>query len=170
MHNIFQPLIINHNMTNFILGTGLICLIVLFFAWLSGRGKSSDRRSALESIACSLISMSRHKAEETAEDIRTPGVVKTEALQEVDDAIRALKTSYKRGQVEMRTALQRLQEDVLPQLKDAPGKLEGKARKFKEMYLRSVESGHPLELHKANAVRALEHKAKALENIKRAEK
>lgn len=63
-------------------------------------------------------------------------------MQEVNDAIRNLKRSYQEGQTNMRVALTKLKEQILPNLRDQPGKLEGKARKAKKDYQASVEKGN----------------------------
>lgn len=90
-------------------------------------------------------------------------------MQEVNDAIRNLKRSYQEGQTNMRVALTKLKEQILPNLRDQPGKLEGKARKAKKDYQASVEKGTPIETHKQNAIKYLQLKNKAVNNIKRTE-
>lgn len=101
--------------------------------------------------------------------IRTATVLKDEALQEVNRAISNLKSTYTKNQTDMRVALKKLQEQVLPNLKDQPGTLEGKARKAKKDYQSSVEKGTPIEAHKQNAIKYLQLKNKAMVNIKRTE-
>lgn len=90
-------------------------------------------------------------------------------MQEVNDAIRNLKQSYQDGQTNMRVALKKLKEEILPNLKDQPGKLEGKARKAKKDYQASVDKGTPIEAYKQNALKYLQLKNKAVTNIKRTE-
>lgn len=157
-------------MLNFIAAAALLIAAVLAWSWMTGRKKASDRRSAMETIACSIATIFRSKTEETAEAVRSTGVVKEEAMHEVEDAISSLKSSFMKSQKEMRLALENLRSTVIPELKDKPGSLEAKARKYKDLYEKSVQAGRPLELHKSNAMKALQHKAKALANIKTAEK
>ena len=123
----------------------------------------------MEKIACSLFSIFRRNVDDAASSLRTARVMKDEAMQEVNDAIRNLKKSYQEGQVNMKSALKKLQEEILPNLKDQPGKLEGKARKAKKDYEASVDNGHPIEAHKQNALKYLQLKNKAVNNIKRTE-
>lgn len=147
----------------------VLVLLTLVFKYFTGKNKTSDQRSSMEKIACSLFSIFRSNVDNAANSLRTARVMKEEALQEVNDAIRNLKKSYEDGQVSMKVALKTLQETTLPNLKDQPGKLEGKARKAKKDYQASVDKGTPIEAHKQNAIKYLQLKNKALTNIKRTE-
>ena len=146
-----------------------LVLLTLVFKYFTGKGKPSNQRSSTEKIACSLFSIFRSNVDDAANSLRTARVMKEEALQEVNDAIRNLKKSYEDGQVSMKVALKTLQETTLPNLKDQPGKLEGKARKAKKDYQASVDKGTPIEAYKQNAIKYLQLKNKALNNIKRTE-
>lgn len=148
----------------------ILAFVILKFKHLTGKSKPSEQRSALEKIACSLFVQARAQAEDAARSIRTSRVMKTEALQEVNDAMSRLDSSYKENMVSLKTALTQLKEVTLPKLKDTPGKMEGKARKAKKDYEKSVEKGTPIEAYKSNAIKYLQHKNKALEDIKKAEK
>ena len=147
----------------------LLFIVVLLFKFLTGKGKPSTERSSMEKIACALFSIFRKNVDDAANSLRTARVMKEEAMQEVNDAIKNLKHSYQEGQVNMKSALKKLQEEILPNLKDQPGKLEGKARKAKKDYEASVGNGHPIEAHKQNALKYLQLKNKAVNNIKRTE-
>ena len=155
---------------NIILGVVALLLLIIVIKFITGKGKPSDRRTGMEKIACTLFSIFRKNTEDVARGLRTAKVMKDEALQEVTDALNRLESSYREGQISMKTALKRLKEEILPDLKDKPGSLEAKARKYKKQYQESIEAGHPIEAHKQNAIKALQHKAKALESIKKAEK
>lgn len=146
-----------------------LALLTLVFKYFTGKGKPSNQRSSTEKIACALFSIFRSNVDDAANSLRTARVMKEEAIQEVNDAIRNLKKSYEDGQVSMKVALKTLQETTLPNLKDQPGKLEGKARKAKKDYQASVDKGTPIEAHKQNAIKYLQLKNKALTNIKRTE-
>lgn len=148
----------------------IVVLLVLKFKHLTGKVKPAEQRSALEKIACSIFVKARAQAEDAARSIRTARVMKTEALQEVNDALANLQSSYKSNMISLKTALKTMEEQTLPRLKDTPGKLEARARKSKKDYEASVEKGTPIEAYKANAIKYLQHKNKALEDIKRAEK
>lgn len=156
--------------TTVILVLVLIVVLFLLFKYLTGRKKPSDQRSAWEKIACSLFVISRKNVEDAANNLRTARVMKTEALQEVDDAMSSLQSSYKENMISLKTALKQMSEVTLPKLKDQPGKLEAKARKAKKDYQASVDKGSPIEAHKNNAKRYLQLKNEALENIKKSEK
>lgn len=147
----------------------LLLVVLLLFKFLTGKGKSSSERSSMENIACSIFSIFRKNVDNAAQSLRTARVMKDEAMQEVNDAIRNLKRSYQEGQINMKTALKKLKEEILPNLKDQPGKLEGKARKAKKDYEASVEKGTPIEAHKQNALKYLQLKNKAVANIRRTE-
>lgn len=123
----------------------------------------------MEKIACSLFSIFRRNVDEAANSLRSARVMRDEAMQEVNDAIRNLKQSYAEGQTNMKVALKKLQEEILPNLKDQPGKLEGRARKAKKDYQESVDKGTPIEAYKQNALKYLQLKNKAVNNIKRTE-
>ena len=147
----------------------VLILLTLVFKYFTGKSKPSNQRSSTEKIACSLFSIFRSNVDDAANSLRTARVMKEEAIQEVNDAIRNLKKSYEDGQVSMKVALKTLKETTLPNLKDQPGKLEGKARKAKKDYQASVDKGTPIEAHKQNAIKYLQLKNKALVNIKRTE-
>lgn len=123
----------------------------------------------MEKIACSLFSIFRRNVDEAANSLRSARVMRDEAMQEVNDAIRNLKQSYAEGQTNMKVTLKKLQEEILPNLKDQPGKLEGRARKAKKDYQASVDKGTPIEAYKQNALKYLQLKNKAVNNIKRTE-
>lgn len=142
---------------------------ILVFKYMSGKSKPSDQRSSFEKLACAMFSIFRGHVDDATNSIRSARVLKQEAMQEVNDAIRTLKSSYQEGQTNMRMALKKLQDEVLPNLKDQPGKLEGKARKAKADYQLSVDKGSPIEAYKQNAIKYLQLKAKAKNNIKRTE-
>lgn len=146
-----------------------LLLVVLLFKFFTGRGKPSDQRTSFEKLACSLFSIFMKNVDDLNNSIRTATVLKDEALQEVNRAISNLKSTYTKNQTDMRVALKKLQEQVLPNLKDQPGTLEGKARKAKKDYQASVEKGTPIEAHKQNAIKYLQLKNKAMVNIKRTE-
>ena len=146
-----------------------LLLIVLLFKFFTGKGKPSDQRTSFEKLACSLFSIFMKNVDDLNNSIRTATVLKDEALQEVNRAISNLKSTYTKNQTDMRVALKKLQEQVLPNLKDQPGTLEGKARKAKKDYQASVEKGTPIEAHKQNAIKYLQLKNKAMVNIKRTE-
>ena len=146
-----------------------LLLVVLLFKFFTGKGKPSDQRTSFEKLACSLFSIFMKNVDDLNNSIRTATVLKDEALQEVNRAISNLKSTYTKNQTDMRVALKKLQEQVLPNLKDQPGTLEGKARKAKKDYQASVEKGTPIEAHKQNAIKYLQLKNKALVNIKRTE-
>lgn len=147
---------------------GLI-LLILVIKYMTGRHKPSTERSAMEKLSCTLFTMFRRNVEDVTNSVRTATVMRDEAMQEVNDAIRNLKQSYQEGQTNMRVALNKLKTEILPNLKDQPGKLEGKARKAKKDYEASVEKGTPIEMHKQNALKYLQLKNKAVNNIKRTE-
>lgn len=155
------------------LSTILIVLSVLFLLlwakYFVGKNKPSQERSSMEKIACSLFSIFRRNVDEAANSLRSARVMRDEAMQEVNDAIRNLKQSYAEGQTNMKVALKKLQEEILPNLKDQPGKLEGRARKAKKDYQASVDKGTPIEAYKQNALKYLQLKNKAVNNIKRTE-
>ena len=146
-----------------------LLLVVLLFKFFTGKGKPSDQRTSFEKLACSLFSIFMKNVDDLNNSIRTATVLKDEALQEVNRAISNLKSTYTKNQTDMRVALKKLQEQVLPNLKDQPGTLEGKARKAKKDYQASVEKGTPIEAHKQNAIKYLQLKNKAMINIKRTE-
>ena len=146
-----------------------LLLVVLLFKFFTGKGKPSDQRTSFEKLACSLFSIFMKNVDDLNNSIRTATVLKDEALQEVNRAILNLKSTYTKNQTDMRVALKKLQEQVLPKLKDQPGTLEGKARKAKKDYQASVEKGTPIEAHKQNAIKYLQLKNKAMVNIKRTE-
>ena len=146
-----------------------LLLVVLLFKFFTGKGKPSDQRTSFEKLACSLFSIFMKNVDDLNNSIRTATVLKDEALQEVNRAILNLKSTYTKNQTDMRVALKKLQEQVLPNLKDQPGTLEGKARKAKKDYQASVEKGTPIEAHKQNAIKYLQLKNKAMVNIKRTE-
>ena len=146
-----------------------LLLVVLLFKFFTGKGKPSDQRTSFEKLACSLFSIFMKNIDDLNNSIRTATVLKDEALQEVNRAISNLKSTYTKNQTDMRVALKKLQEQVLPNLKDQPGTLEGKARKAKKDYQASVEKGTPIEAHKQNAIKYLQLKNKAMVNIKRTE-
>lgn len=156
--------------TNLIIGAAVFIFFVLIYGYLTGKGKPSNERSAIQSLGCSIMTIFNSNLKDTAHAVRSARVMKEEALQEVNRAIDNLKKSFKEGQTNMRIALKKLQDEILPTLKDQPGTLEAKARRFKKKYEESVSAGHPIEAHKQNALKSLQHKAKAMENIKRAEK
>lgn len=147
----------------------LVVFLILLFKFFTGKSKPSQNRSSLEKIACSLFSIFKTNVDDAATALRSARVMKNEALQEVNDAIKKLKQSYSEGQTNMRIALKKLQDEILPNLKDQPGKLEGKARKAKKNYQASVDKGTPIEAHKQNALKYLQLKNKAMANIKRTE-
>lgn len=153
--------------------TILIVLSVLFLLlwakYFVGKNKPSQERSSMEKIACSLFSIFRRNVDEAANSLRSARVMRDEAMQEVNDAIRNLKQSYAEGQTNMKVTLKKLQEEILPNLKDQPGKLEGRARKAKKDYQASVDKGTPIEAYKQNALKYLQLKNKAVNNIKRTE-
>lgn len=151
--------------------SSIAIIVVLFFVfkYFTGKNKPSQERSSFEKIACSIFSIFRRNVDDAASSIRTARVMKDEALQEVNDAIKNLKTSYQDGQVNMKITLKKLKDEILPKLKDQPGKLEGKARKAKNDYQSSIERGTPIEDYKQNAIKYLQLKNKALSNIKRTE-
>ena len=146
-----------------------LLLVVLLFKFFTGKGKPSDQRTSFEKLACSLFSIFMKNVDDLNNSIRTATVLQDEALQEVTRAISNLKSTYTKNQTDMRVALKKLQEQVLPNLKDQPGTLEGKARKAKKDYQSSVEKGTPIEAHKQNAIKYLQLKNKAMVNIKRTE-
>lgn len=153
-----------------IIGTIILVLILfLLFKYFTGKSKPSQERSSMEKIACSLFSIFRKNIDDAATSLRSARVMREEAMQEVNDAIRNLKQSYQDGQTNMRVALKKLKEEILPNLKDQPGKLEGKARKAKKDYQASVDKGTPIEAYKQNALKYLQLKNKAVTNIKRTE-
>lgn len=154
---------------NVILGVTVFVLVCLFICFLTGKGKPSDQRSTFEKLACTVFSIFMKNVDDATNSLRTARVMKDEALREVNEAIRNLKQSYKEGQVNMQIALRKLNDEILPNLKDQPGKLESKARKAKNDYQKSVESGTPIEAYKENALKYLSLKNKAMTNIKRAE-
>lgn len=146
-----------------------VILLILIFKFFTGKNKPSRDRTSMEKIACSIFSIFRSNVDDAANSLRSARVMRDEAMQEVNDAIRNLKNSYQQGQANMRIALKKLKEDILPGLRDQPGKLEGKARKAKKDYEASVEKGTPIEAHKQNALKYLQLKNKATNNIKRTE-
>lgn len=146
-----------------------VILLVLIFKYFTGKNKPSQNRSSVEKIACSLFSIFRGNVDDAANSLRSARVMRTEAMQEVNTAIRNLKSSYQEGQTNMRITLAKLRDEVLPNLRDQPGKLEGKARKSKKDYQASVEKGNAIEMYKQNAIKYLQLKNKATANIKRTE-
>lgn len=156
-------------MVTAILTVVAVILLILVFKYFTGKSKPSQNRSSMEKIACSLFSIFRRNVDDAANSLRNARVMRDEAMQEVNDAIRNLKRSYQEGQTNMRVALTKLKEQILPNLRDQPGKLEGKARKAKKDYQASVEKGTPIETHKQNAIKYLQLKNKAVNNIKRTE-
>lgn len=152
-----------------ICGIILVICIIMLVKYFIGKDKPSSERSGLEKIACALFCIFKKNTEDVARSIRSPRIMREEALQEVNNAILNLKNSYQEGQTNMRVALKRLQENILPNLKDQPGTLEGKARKAKKDYQVSVEKGTPIEAYKQNALKYLQLKNKAINNIKRTE-
>lgn len=157
-------------MVTVILSVAVILVLLLLFKYFTGKSKPSESRSALERIACSIFVIFRSNTEDAARSIRSARVMKAEALQEVNDALSNLQSSYRDNRIALKTALKQLDETTIPKLRDMPGKLEAKARKAKKDYLESVEKGNPIEAYKMNAKKFLQHKAKAVEDIKRAEK
>lgn len=143
----------------------IIVVGILYFAHLTGSKKSNNQRSILERIACSLWVKGRQQGSEVADAIRTDAVIKEEAMQQIDDAQKALDKEYEDGQVEIKTTLKELQEQTLPELRDQPGILEQKARKAKQNYEESVKRGRPIQMHRANAIMILEMKEQAFEDI-----
>lgn len=123
-----------------------VILLILVFKYFTGKSKPSQNRSSMEKIACSLFSIFRRNVDDAANSLRSARVMRDEAMQEVSDAIRNLKSSYQQGQTNMRVALRKLKEEILPNLRDQPGKLEGKARKAKKDYQASVEKALRLKL------------------------
>lgn len=153
-----------------LIGTIVVALLlILVFKYFTGKSKPSQNRSSMEKIACSLFSIFRRNVDDAANSLRSARVMRDEAMQEVSDAIRNLKSSYQQGQTNMRVALNKLKNEILPNLRDQPGKLEGKARKAKKDYQASVEKGTPIEAYKQNAIKYLQLKNKATMNIKRTE-
>ena len=147
----------------------ILVLILLFKGWV-GKKKPSEQRTSMEKLACSLFSIGRGHVEDAATSLRTARVMKREALQEIDDAIRNLNSGFKENMISLKTALKTLTEENLPKLRDLPGSLEAKARKAKKDYEVSVSKGTPIETHKNNAKKYLSLKSKAMEDIKRSEK
>lgn len=152
-------------MLNIVLGILLVLVIILVIKYFTGKGKVAERRSGLERIACSIGTIFRRNVDDAASSIRTARVMKDEAKQEVNDALNALDRNYNSNQVALRVALKTLTETTLPKLNDMPGRLEASARKAKEEYKKSVESGNPIEAYKQNAYKFLQHKKDALNNI-----
>lgn len=134
------------------------------------RKKPSDQRSSFEKILCSIFSIGRGHMEDAEKSLRTCRVMKREALQEVDDAIRNLNTGFRENWISLKTALKTLTEESLPKLRDLPGSLEAKARKAKKDYESSVAKGTPIEAYKDNAKKYLTMKAKAMSDIQKSEK
>lgn len=159
-----------------ILGALILLAVFLMFKAFTGKSKPSDQRSGWEKIACSLLVIGRKNVNDVANGIRTSRVMKEEAIQEVDEAIRNLNSSYKENIISLKLALKQMKGNddgtggQLAKLKDQPGKLEAKARKAKKDYEASVAKGTPIETHKNNAKKYLQMKAKAMEDIKRCEK
>lgn len=153
-----------------IIGVVVVIFLILLVKYFTGKGKPSNQRTTLEKLACTIFSIFKGHVKDATNTIRTATVMKQEAMQELDEAVRKLEESYAKGQTEMRTALKNLQDDVLPNLKDKPGMLEGKARNNKKLYQESVNKGTPIEAYKQNAIRFIQMKLKASENIKRTEK
>lgn len=145
-------------------------IVVLLFLYLKGKNKPSSQRSALEKIVCSLFSIFRTNLEETADAIRTPMVLKNEAMQEVEDALKKLEDTYKKGQLEMRSALKTLKEITLPNAKEQPGINNAKAKSYKNKYQESIDKGTPIIAYKETAIKALKAKELALANIAKIEK
>ena len=149
----------------------LLVIIYMFIKYKTGKSKTSDQRSSMEQLACSFGTMFRKNAREAARASRTPQIMKEEAMQEVDDALRALENSYKESRFQLKLVLKNLKETQLPKLKDDPGKLEGKARMAKKKWEESKSSeGGEIVKYKENAIRFLDMKKTATERIKQVEK
>lgn len=142
----------------------------LLFKYFTGKSKKVEQRSAMESIACSVFTIWRKNTEDAAKSIRTVRVIRDEALQEVNDAIRSLNDTYLQNMTSLRTTRKTLEETTIPNLRNLPGNLEAKAKESKKKYLESVESGHPIEAYKQTSYKYLNHKKQALLNIEKAEK
>lgn len=147
----------------------LVCIAILFIAYLVGKNRPSQDRSTIEKLACTLFGIFNRKVERATESIRTASVVKEEALSEIDNALRNLEKSYKDSQFEMRKALKSLETEILPSLKDQPGILNSKAKMSKDKYQKSVDEGTPIAAYKQNAIKALQAKSKAVANIAKVE-
>lgn len=159
-----------------IIGSVVVFALFLAFKAFVGKSKPAEQRSSWEKIACTLLVMGRKNVDDAANSMRTARVMKTEAIQEVNDALKSLNDSYKMNMTSLKIALKQMKGNddgtggTLARLKDQPGKLEGKARKAKKDYEASVAKGTPIEAHKNNAKKYLQMKAKAVEDIKRCEK
>lgn len=147
-----------------------LIVVVLLFKFLTGKGKPSDQRSGLEKIACSMFSIFRSNVNDVANSIRTPKVLKEEAMQEIDDALKRLKDSYVNGKVQMKTQLKKMQTEILPTLRDVPGKVTAQAENWAKKYKKSVDDGRPNEVFKQTASTFLKQKVQALKNITTVEK
>lgn len=155
--------------TTIITGASVFTAFTLFCAYFTGKGKPSKDRSVLQKIACAIGTIFKGRLKESADALYSMKVLKEEAMQEVDNAIRNLRTSYKDGQVDMKVTLKKLQEVIYPNLKDMPGKLEAKARQAKATYESSVGQGSPIEAYKKNALKYLQLKVRAEGNIEKVE-
>lgn len=154
---------------NIITGASILVALTLFTAYFTGKNKPSKERSVLQKIACAIGTIFKGHLKESADALYSMKVLKEEAMQEVDNAIRNLRTSYKDGQVDMKVTLKKLNEVIYPNLKDMPGKLEAKARQAKATFESSVEQGSPIEAYKKNALKYLQLKVRAESNIEKVE-
>lgn len=157
-------------MLNLVLGALALVVLVLLFKYLTGKSKPSENRSSLEKIACSLFTIFNRNLDDAQRSIRTARVMKDEALQEVNEALKSLEDSYRKNRVDLRLAKKKLEEVTLPNLRDMPGKLEAKARLSKTKYEESVAAGNPVEAYKQNAYKYLANKDQTRKNIEKAEK
>lgn len=157
--------------TSIVIGVLVLVLLILAVKYMTGRSKPSDQRGSLESIACSIATIFRRNTNEVARSIRTPQVMKDEAMQEVDDAIQNLEQSYKSSKVQLKLTLKNLEEKLLPKLKDDPGRMEQKARAAKKKWEESKASeGGEIAKFKENAIKFLDMKKKAIDRITQVEK
>lgn len=149
----------------------ILVFLVLYLQYRVGKTKPSDQRTSFQSIACTVFTVFHKNVNDTARAMRSPEIMKEEAMQEVNTALRKLEESYKQGRINLKVAKKKLDEEVLPKLKDEPGKLEGKARQAKDKYEKSKKSeGGVIEQYKQNAIRFLQMKQQALDNIEKAKK
>lgn len=146
-----------------------VVILTLIFKYFTGKSKPSNSRTSMEKIACSIFSIFNKNLSDAANSLRSTKVMRDEALQEVEKAMRNLKDSFTEGQMNMRVTLNKLKNEILPNLQDQPGKLEGKARKNKKAYQESQEKGTPIEAYKSNAINFLQMKNQAIKNIKKTE-
>lgn len=143
---------------------------VLGIKYLTGKGKPSEKRSALENISVSLFTIWRKNTEDVARSVRTASVIKTEALQEVNDALASLNESYISNMINLKSTRKRLIERTLPELRNKPKVLEEKAREAKAKYEKSVEAGNPIDAHKQTAYKYLGYIKELKSNIEKSEK